>query len=184
MLLSGLLTFSLESVRQAWEFALKSGAGIGLVLMLRWYWWRVSAVSEIAALVAAALGFPRRQALHDHRVSRDAPLHRPLDHGVLACRHRADPGGADGAPSRFLQKGPPRRTGMATCAGSCRCTQPRTNGRMDAGLAAGCGLVYGGLFGTGSLLFGSAGATAGWFMLSAVCGTWLYRDLTRPGFRR
>ena len=57
MLLSGLLTFSLESVRQAWEFALKSGAGIGLVLMLRWYWWRVSAVSEIAALVAAALGF-------------------------------------------------------------------------------------------------------------------------------
>ena len=57
MLLSALLTFHLESVRQAWEFALESGAGIGLVLILRWYWWRVSAASEFTALVAAALGF-------------------------------------------------------------------------------------------------------------------------------
>ena len=57
MLLSGALTFLLENVRQAWEFALESGAGIGLVLILRWYWWRVNAFSEIAALLAAAVGF-------------------------------------------------------------------------------------------------------------------------------
>ena len=56
-LISAILTFYLESVRQAWEFALESGAGIGLVLILRWYWWRVSAVSEITALAAAAGGF-------------------------------------------------------------------------------------------------------------------------------
>ena len=67
-------------------------------------------------------GFPRHQVLHDHRLSRHAPLSRPLDHGVLACSHLADPGGADDAPGRFLQTGPPRRTGMATCANSCRCT--------------------------------------------------------------
>ena len=56
-LISTLPTFYLESVRQAWEFALESGAGIGLVLILRWYWWRINAASEIAALVAAAFGF-------------------------------------------------------------------------------------------------------------------------------
>ena len=57
MPLSGALTFYLQDVRQAWEFALESGAGIGLVLIVRWYWWRVNAVSEIAAIVAAAVGF-------------------------------------------------------------------------------------------------------------------------------
>ena len=57
MMASAVVTFYLDSVRQAWEFVLESGAGIGLVLILRWYWWRVTAVSEIAAMVAAAVGF-------------------------------------------------------------------------------------------------------------------------------
>ena len=45
-----------------------------------------------------------------------------------------------------------------------------------------CGLVYGVLFGTGSLLFGSSAATARWFTLAAVASAWLYRDLTRRGW--
>ncbi len=57
MALSAVVTFYLESIRQAWEFVLESGAGIGLVLMLRWYWWRVNAWSEIVAMIAAAIGF-------------------------------------------------------------------------------------------------------------------------------
>ena len=57
MILGGIVTFYLESIRQAWEFILESGAGIGLVLILRWYWWRVNAWSEIAAMVAPAIGF-------------------------------------------------------------------------------------------------------------------------------
>ena len=54
---SALLTFALESVREAWIFVLESGAGIGLVLILRWYWWRVTAISELVSLAAAAVGF-------------------------------------------------------------------------------------------------------------------------------
>jgi solute:Na+ symporter, SSS family len=57
MVLSGIVTFYLESIRQAWEFVLESGAGIGLVLILRWYWWRINAWSEIAAMVGAAIGY-------------------------------------------------------------------------------------------------------------------------------
>ena len=57
MAASGAITFGLESVRQAWEFVLESGAGVGLVLILRWYWWRVTALSELTALAAAAAGF-------------------------------------------------------------------------------------------------------------------------------
>ena len=57
MVLAAIVTFYLESIRQAWEFVLESGAGIGLVLILRWYWWRVNAWSEIAAMIGAAIGY-------------------------------------------------------------------------------------------------------------------------------
>ena len=57
MLAAATVTFYLESIRQAWEFVLESGAGIGLVLILRWYWWRVNAWSEITAMIAPAVGF-------------------------------------------------------------------------------------------------------------------------------
>ena len=50
------VTLYLDTVRQAWELILESGAGIGLVLILRWYWWRVNAWSEIAAMVAPVVG--------------------------------------------------------------------------------------------------------------------------------
>jgi SSS family solute:Na+ symporter len=62
MVLSGIVTFYLESIRQAWEFVLESGAGIGLVLILRWYWWRINAWSEIAAMIAAAVGYAALKA--------------------------------------------------------------------------------------------------------------------------
>jgi hypothetical protein len=57
MAIASVVTFYLESIREAWEFVLESGAGIGLVLMLRWYWWRGNAWSEITAMIAPALGF-------------------------------------------------------------------------------------------------------------------------------
>ncbi|MBR9975852.1 MAG: sodium:proline symporter, partial [Bacteroidetes bacterium] len=37
------------------QFIIECGAGLGLVLLLRWYWWRVNAWSEIAATLTPAL---------------------------------------------------------------------------------------------------------------------------------
>jgi Na+/proline symporter len=45
------VTSQLESVAGAWQFLLECGAGVGGVLILRWYWWRINAWSEIAATV-------------------------------------------------------------------------------------------------------------------------------------
>jgi SSS family solute:Na+ symporter len=47
------VTSQLSSVEQAWKFLLAMGAGTGLVLILRWYWWRINAWSEISAMVAS-----------------------------------------------------------------------------------------------------------------------------------
>ncbi|HTE45287.1 MAG TPA: Na+:solute symporter [Gemmatimonadaceae bacterium] len=52
-LLSTLVTWQLSSVEGAWKFLLAIGAGTGLVLILRWYWWRINAWSEISAMLAS-----------------------------------------------------------------------------------------------------------------------------------
>ena len=45
----------MSSIERAWIFHLGQGAGIGLVLILRWFWWRINAWSEISALAASIL---------------------------------------------------------------------------------------------------------------------------------
>ena len=60
MVFSVLVAFMLTSIGKAWLFVWAMGAGIGPVLILRWFWWRISAWSEIAALgasVVMAFGF-------------------------------------------------------------------------------------------------------------------------------
>jgi Na+/proline symporter len=47
------VTSQLTSVEGAWKFLLALGAGTGLVLILRWYWWRINAWSEISAMTAS-----------------------------------------------------------------------------------------------------------------------------------
>jgi hypothetical protein len=46
-----MVTTQLNSIAGAWEMILSASAGLGLVLILRWYWWRVNAWSELAATV-------------------------------------------------------------------------------------------------------------------------------------
>src|SRR6266849_7894437 len=47
------VTSQLSSIERAWRFLLALGAGTGLVLILRWYWWRINAWSEISAMICS-----------------------------------------------------------------------------------------------------------------------------------
>ena len=53
MLCAAGMTFLLESARTSFELLLSIGAGSGLLYLLRWYWWRINAWSEIAAMVVS-----------------------------------------------------------------------------------------------------------------------------------
>src|SRR2546428_8534885 len=53
MVLAIAVMFVLSSVEQGWRFLLALGAGTGSVLILRWYWWRINAWSELAAMAAS-----------------------------------------------------------------------------------------------------------------------------------
>ncbi len=56
-LLSIIVTSQLATVEQAWKFLIGLGAGTGLVYILRWYWWRINAWSEISAMIASFVTF-------------------------------------------------------------------------------------------------------------------------------
>ncbi len=53
MVCSVILALILQSALQAFQYILMIGAGTGLIYILRWFWWRINAFSEIAAMVAA-----------------------------------------------------------------------------------------------------------------------------------
>jgi Na+/proline symporter len=50
---SALVAWKLTSIGEGWTIVLEIGAGTGAVYILRWYWWRITALSEISAMAAA-----------------------------------------------------------------------------------------------------------------------------------
>ena len=55
MLVAGVTSLFMTSITEAWKFLIALNAGIGLVQILRWYWWRINAWSEISAMVASLI---------------------------------------------------------------------------------------------------------------------------------
>ena len=55
IMLSSFVALQLENAMQAFQILLQIGAGTGLVFLLRWFWWRVNAWSEISAMVISFL---------------------------------------------------------------------------------------------------------------------------------
>jgi len=58
MIISVFVTLFISRISGAWEFILECGAGVGLVLILRWFWWRISAWSEISAMITPFVIYP------------------------------------------------------------------------------------------------------------------------------
>ena len=55
LILSVIATYYMNQISKVWEFLLTIGAGTGLVYILRWYWWRINAWSEVSAMASALI---------------------------------------------------------------------------------------------------------------------------------
>jgi Na+/proline symporter len=53
-----IVTTQFSKISDAWKFVIVMSTGIGLVLILRWFWWRINAWSEISAMLAPYIIFP------------------------------------------------------------------------------------------------------------------------------
>jgi SSS family solute:Na+ symporter len=51
MAISVFITIFMSTISGVWAFVIECGAGLGLILILRWFWWRINAISEIVATI-------------------------------------------------------------------------------------------------------------------------------------
>ncbi len=159
MLLAALFTLILQTARGNFDLLLSVGAGTGLIYLLRWFWWRINAWSEIAAmassfLLAAGLFIAQRRGV---TVATHVSLLATIAITTvvwLMTAYLAEP--TDRATLRdFYTRARPAGPGWAAIRAECPGVKPADN--LSAAFVcwfAGLALVYGALFGAGHLLFG------------------------------
>ena len=182
MTLAALLTFILDSARQAFQLMMSVGAGTGLIYLLRWFWWRVNAWSEIAAMVSSflvAVGFEVAR-----RLGADVPPHvslvatvavttvvwvsvayltPPTDHGTLVEFYR------------LVRPAGPGWSRVHADAGVG--PSPDSVAHALLGWVLGCLFVYAALFGAGSFLYGNTRQGAVWSVVFVASSIGLVRLL-------
>lgn len=186
MILSALLALRLSSALGAFNILLQIGAGTGLIFILRWFWWRISAYSEITAMIVSffvALYFQFSdfgQSLPDHvklvlgvAVTTVAWVGvtlftRPTAQPVLLSFYKLIRPHAGGWRPVIEQA---QKEGQL----SAEATPPGKLPRELACMIAGCFMVYGLLFAMGYLLYSewlpalagfAVAAVAGWIIVS------------------
>ena len=53
--MAALVAWQMESIQRAWIYVIELTAGVAIVWLLRWYWWRVNAWAEVAAMAGSLL---------------------------------------------------------------------------------------------------------------------------------
>ena len=180
MIVAALLTFVLDSARQAFELLLSVGAGTGLIYLLRWFWWRVNAWSEIAAMIvsfalAAAFTIAGRTGVV-------VPPYVSLLVTVavttvvwLAVTFLTPPTDDETLVAFFRLVRPAGRGWTRIRATAGVGSSPESFSRALAAWVCGCTFVYAALFGAGSLLYGRLAQAAVWIVLFVVSGIALLR---------
>jgi hypothetical protein len=188
MILAALLALLLDHAVQAFQILLQIGAGTGLIFLLRWYWWRINAWGEIAAmlisfLVAVYLHFGHARfgftpldpttgllvgvAITTFGWFAVTLLTPPTDRAVLQSfydRIRPAPAGWRGAVDTSGTGG---------------------SGELAASFLAwflGCVAVYGALFATGYLLYGRTGIGVVCATVAVLASYALWRVIPKLGF--
>ena len=187
MLVAGLLTYILDSARESFELLLSIGAGTGLLYLLRWFWWRVNALSEVAAMAASfitALGlFIARKSGLEMASHVALPGDRGRHHRRLDRRHAGH--GADGPVATHRVLPPVRPAGPGWRAIRAEMGLPPSGDSMAnslLGWVLGCLLVYSALFGTGSFIYGRTAQGLVWlaaFVVSTAGLAWLLPRMWR-----
>jgi solute:Na+ symporter, SSS family len=169
-----------------WEFLLALGSGTGLVLILRWYWWRVNAYSEISAMIISAVVsltaqpiISRQYPAGDQRVIAVTMLVTITITTILwiAITYMTPPE-PDATLDAFYLRVRPGGPGWAHVSERLGLGRESTPGGALAwtNWIAGIVAVYSSLFGIGKIIFGELGVGLGLLAVAAVAFTWIARS--------
>ncbi len=174
---SSALVFALDTAQEAFNLILRVGAGTGLLYLVRWFWWRVTAWCEIVAMISSFLVAAALQVLLKNGVDIGASQGLLLTVAVTTVcwigTAYLGPQTETKALIDFYRKVHPAGPGWA----AIRVKAGISTGEMEeagsfplalAGWAAGCIMIWSALFTVGNFLYGRLGYGFGLLAVFAV----------------
>ncbi len=182
MILAALLALALTNALQAFNILLQIGAGTGLIFILRWFWWRINAWTEITAMAVSFLvalifefGYP------------ETASHVKLLSGIgittlawLAATYMTPPTDQQTALAFYklikpypMGWRPVIERGIAEGELDPNEVEPGQLPLELACMVAGVFMVYGALFATGFFIFGEIGKGITGTVVTAIAGAFL-----------
>ena len=193
MLASIWVTLHLGSIEQAWKLLIVTGAGTGTVLLLRWFWWRINAWSEVSAMAAAAAVslFLQLVLKWDSDRPRDFAYIMMATVGITTIVWLTvtwlTPPESEATLTAFYRKVRPQGPGWARVARAIGAAPTGSSSlvRQITNAVLGCVLVYSALFGVGEILLRSALIGIGLLAVSALAAFAIARNLdTEEAFQQ
>ncbi len=183
MILSIIVTTQFNRISDVWKFILACSGGIGLVLILRWFWWRINAWSEISAMIAPYSVYPI--LIHYFKMDYESSLIIIVAWSTLVwltVTFLTRPTNEKTLES-FYRKVHPGGVGWKRIIAKVRDVRP-DNGykRLFINYICGCMLVLFSLFGFGKLIFKEYTNAALFILIAFVCGAIIYRNLSKSGW--
>jgi Na+/proline symporter len=187
-IVSAVITHYMDSIAGAWKLLLVTGAGTGSVLILRWYWWRINAWSEVSAMAAAFIvSFVMQIAFH---MDSDDPVQ--FAHLILITVAITT---LVWVAATFLTSAETNET----LIGFYRRVRPAAGWAPIARLApevkvshdlvwnlldwiCGCALIYGALFGIGKMILKDFATGAVYLLVAMLAAVIISWDLNRRGW--
>jgi len=190
VLVSAYVASQLRSVSEGWQFVLNLGIGTGAVYILRWYWWRINAWSEIVAMIVAAVVSIALKFFVPFAGS-DPVIFAKTSLTTAGCTTIAwvlatflTPAESDVKLVSFYRRVHPTVHGWKKIAALApEVPQVRDLGSNALNWIAGCLMIYCSLFGIGKLVFGEWLIGVLLLVAAAVAGWFIFWDLSRRGWQ-
>ena len=185
------ITSYLDTIAGAWRFLLALGAGTGGVYIIRWFWWRVNAWSEISAMITSFVVSTLLQTVFG--MDTNEPLN--FAHVMLLTVDISTvvwitvtfltPPESQTTLKAFYRKVRPGGPLWQPVARTMPEVVPESGLRWDAlDWVVGCIFIYATLFGVGKLLLGSTGSGMLLLAIAAAGAGFLSWDIGRRGWAR
>jgi len=187
MIFSAIVALLLENALQAFNILLQIGAGTGLIFILRWFWWRINAYSEISAMIISFLVAIYFELIHVRIGFEPMPMHLQLVSGVgittlgwLIATFITQPETDDVLRSFYkkISPGGPGWKKVLLKAEQDGDAIGDGNWQLPLEILAmvlGCFMVYSSLFGVGYWLYGNTSIALILSLITLVTGYWLFR---------
>ena len=186
---SAVVSWLLADIRSGWQVVLEVGAGTGGVYLLRWYWWRINAWSEISAMATAlvatlflrwAAPFSGNNAVVFAKTALATTLLTTLVWLIVTFATAQEP---EDVLVKFYRSVRPHVTGWKPIALLAADVPPtRDLGGNLLSWVLGCAMVYAALFGSGYLLLEAYLKGIILMAGAALCAWALYANLSRGGW--